>query len=58
MKHWSKFSWKNYIAQQQPQWPNNKEYENIYNGTWVDADKLIANTNIKKYMRLYQRNYR
>ena len=27
MKQWSKFSWKNYIAQQQPEWPNNKKYK-------------------------------
>jgi len=29
MKRWTKFSWKNYIAQQQPQWPNSKEYDEV-----------------------------
>jgi len=29
MKHWSKFSWKKYYAQQQPEWPNSKEYNSV-----------------------------
>jgi len=31
MKQWSKFSWKNYVSQQQPKWPDNKEYKKIIN---------------------------
>ena len=27
MKPWSKFSWKKYIAQQQPDWPDTKQYK-------------------------------
>ena len=29
MRQWSKFSWKNYTAQQQPDWPDNKHYKRI-----------------------------
>ena len=29
MKRWSKFSWKKYAAQQQPQWPNHEQYNAV-----------------------------
>ena len=29
MKPWSKFSWKNYIVQQQPKWPNSEDYNQV-----------------------------
>ena len=29
MKQWTKFSWKNYIAQQQPEWPDDKKYKKV-----------------------------
>ena len=29
MKQWTKFSWKNYTAQQQPEWPDYKHYKQV-----------------------------
>ena len=29
MKRWSKFSWKNHTAQQQPEWPNKNHYNDV-----------------------------
>ena len=31
MKQWSKFSWKKYLVQQQPDWPNNEYYNQVVN---------------------------
>ena len=30
-KQWTKFSWKNYLVQQQPNWPNDEYYNQVIN---------------------------
>ena len=52
MKPWTKFSWKKYIAQQQPQWPNNKNYEKVIDEIATYPPLIFSNESdmLKKYL--------
>ena len=52
MKQWSKFSWKNYSAQQQPDWPDNQYYKKIINEIKTYPPLIFSKESdiLKKYL--------
>ena len=47
MKPWSKFSWKNYIVQQQPKWPNSEDYNQVIKEHNATRSQMEKNRRIK-----------
>ena len=52
MKQWSKFSWKNYSVQQQPDWPDNQYYQKIINEIKTYPPLIFSKESdiLKKYL--------
>ena len=52
MKPWSKFSWKNYIVQQQPKWPNSEDYNQVIKELSTYPPLIFAKEadKLKKYL--------